>query len=111
MFASYDKAAVLLITFRCAPEHCAVQIDVQGDPAQALLQSYYDRLAALKALRVSAEVRTSVRRELVRTLCTAPEMKAFRDTGATLRYRYVDRNGTLLGTIDTRASDCVRHPN
>jgi len=59
---------------------------------------------------VNATFQTSVR-ELVHKLCAAPEMKVFRDTGATLRSRYVDRKGTLLGTIEARASDCVAHPN
>ncbi len=44
-------------SFPCAPEHCAVQIGAHGEPAQALLQCYHDRLVALQALPVSAEVR------------------------------------------------------
>jgi len=34
-----------------------VQIGAHGEPAQALLQCYHDRLVALQVLRVSAEVR------------------------------------------------------
>lgn len=57
IFASYEKAAVLLVQFDCEPGKCRTEIASQGDPPDELLQKYYDRLKGLAPLRVTGEVK------------------------------------------------------
>lgn len=56
------------------------------------------------------QLRDFGRKGLVYTFCTDSEMQIVRDLGGTMRYRYSDKNGELLGTLEVSKRDCSNPP-
>ena len=57
IFGTYSKPAVILVQFTCVPGRCPPSIASQGDPPDALLQAYHDKLLTLQPLNCSGEVK------------------------------------------------------
>jgi hypothetical protein len=60
IFASYKKAAVLMVQFECVPNNCQASIAAQGEPPNDLLQAYYDSLMRLPPFRASGAVKFQI---------------------------------------------------
>lgn len=57
-----------------------------------------------------ARFQGELRRKLMEIVCGSQDTKVFRDLGAIVRYRYVDKRGMPLGTVEIPTQECQLTP-
>jgi len=62
----------------------------------------------LNLATVNSNLQGSLRQELVQTFCNSWAARGLRALDLTIRYRYFDKNGQLIGTIETSKRDCPK---
>ena len=62
--------------------------------------------AEVERAAANIELEANVRHTVVSNFCKSPDMRFIRDRDGSVSYRYLARNGALIGTIKASKSDC-----
>jgi len=57
---------------------------------------------------VNLELQAALHQKVAEFFCTSADLRPLRDFGGTLRYRYSDKSGQVVGAIGVSNSDCSR---